>query len=210
MIKRNYLTKHKFIITLSTVFVFNFLIYSQANAIVVPVGPWGGAVASIALGEAITMIALFLCVPIALGGFILRLLGFQKEGDGSGWQWHFKQAFVKLFRYFIYHFLLFAGLVLIAKILQSSQEYGYRSYIYTSNPFNLLLSYATSNIINLIKIILFPTILAVLWTYLVYRVRKNFNPLVIPPSIGSYLRLIFWNFLIIFVAIFLVSGLRFF
>lgn len=244
MIKGNYRTKHKFIITLSTIFVFNFLIYSQANAIVAPAtGIWGGAVTTIALGDAITMIALFLCIPIALGGFILRLLGFQKEGSGSGWQWHFKQAMVKLFKYFIYHFLLFSGLILIAKMLQSSGGNGYNDYIHntsnpldlllryvtgdlsnkineydgygynifnTSSPFILLLLYATSNIINWVKIILFPTIFAVLWTYIAYRVRKFFNPLTIRPSVGSYLRLISWNFFIIFFVVLLVSTLRFF
>ncbi len=189
------------------------MLCSKTYAIVAPGGPWTGAVATIALGEAIAVIALFICVPVALGGFILRLLGFQKEGEGNGWHWHLKQAVRKLFRYFIYHFFLFGGLVLIAKILQSTTNCGYSSYLYfcnTNNPFNLLISFATTNIINLIEILLFPTILAILWTYIVYRVRKNFNPVVIRPSIGSYVRLIFWNFLIIFIGYLLVSVFRFF
>jgi hypothetical protein len=211
MIKRNYFTEHKSIITFSAVFVFAFLFCSQAYAIVAPGGPWAGAVATIALGEAIATIALFICIPVALGGFLLRLLGFQKEGEGNGWHWHLKQAVGKLFRYFIYHFFLFGGLVLIAKILQSAINCGYRSYFCnTSNPFNFLAGYATSNILNLVEILLFPTILAIFWTYLIYRVRKNFNPVVIRPSVGSYVRLIFWNFLIIFVSFLFVSTFRFF
>src|SRR3989338_7928456 len=111
MINRNYFTQHKSFITFSAVLVFAFLLYSRAYALVAPVGPWTGAVATIILCEAIATIALVICVPVALGGFLLRLLGFQKEGEGNGWHWHLKQAVGKLFRYFVYHFFLFGGLV---------------------------------------------------------------------------------------------------
>lgn len=205
MIKRNYFAEHKAIITFPSAFLFAFLLGLPAQAIVPYSGPVGlvatGAVTFISLGETIATIALFICIPVALGGFLLRLLGFQKEGEGNGWHWNIKQATVKSFRYFTYHFILLGGLVLIAKILQSTTECNYfPAYCYTSRPFSFLTGSIADNIFNLIYILLFPTILAILWTYLSYKNRKTLNPVVISPSVGSYIRLISWNFLIIFIA----------
>ncbi len=176
-------------------------------------GPFIAPVAAtIALGEVIATIALFICVPMALGGFLLRLLGFQKEGEGSGWQWHFEQAVGKLLRYFSYHFLLFGGLVSLAKWVQVT---GCNSYILcsvynTSNPFDVLFTFMHASLTNFAVILVFSTLLAVVWTYFVYRVRRNFDPLVIRPGIGSYLRLIFWNLLVVFAVSFAVAYFRLF
>lgn len=190
-----------------------FLSYSHAYAIMIGSGPFVMPVAAtIALGEVITTIALLICVPMALGGFLLRLLGFQKEGEGSGWQWHFEQAVEKLLRYFSYHFLLFGGLAVIAKIVQSANcnlDSFCVSYN-TGNPFNVLFTFIHASLTDFATIAAFLIILALAWTYFVYRVRRNFDPLVIRPGVGSYLRLIFWNLLIVFIVTFAVAYFRVF
>lgn len=154
--------------------------------------------ATISIGEIFSTIVLFVCVPVAFGGFILRLLGFQKQGEGSGWKFHFGQAIIQFIKYLIYHGILVGALIVLAEAIQSSRMY----YINTSNPSEVLVSFISKGLTEWLIVLTIPVVFSLFWTWVIFRIKRNYNPLVIPPTFGTYIRSILWG--IFFSAIFII------
>ena len=93
------------VIFLGNLLVFSELAHAQdfmAPGIAAPL-----VFAGIGMLQIFIALFLFLFIPIAFIGMILRLLGFKKEGEGEGWRWNLKQAFSRFLKYLLYHIGLF-------------------------------------------------------------------------------------------------------
>ena len=138
---------------------------------------------------------LFLFIPIALIGMILRLLGFKKEGEGEGWRWNLKQAFSRFLKYLLYHVGLFGLWLIILQALTGSPYITPNRYGYGQNPFE-----STQLLINgyLILFLIYAVACAFLGPYIVYLGHKMRGKPTFKPSLGSHGRLALWNIFIFF------------
>ena len=183
---------HSSIVTFIIVLAY-FIKIKTVAAIGIGSGPIGTTaittISVISVSEILTTIVFIICIPVAFGGFILRLLGFQKQGEGSGWQWHLGQAVTQFIKYLMYHGILVWFLILLAKGIQST------TYLFknTSNPAVVLSDFMSQGLIPWIIVLMIPTLFSIFWTWMTFRIRKNYNPLAIPPTSGTYVRSIIWS-----------------
>ena len=147
---------------------------------------------------------LFLFIPIAFIGMILRLLGFKKEGEGEGWRWNLKQAFSRFLKYLLYHVGLFGLWLIILQGLMGSSYITPNRYGYGQNPLE-----STQLFINgyLILFLIYAVIWAFLDPYLVYLWHKMRGKPTFKPSLGSHIRLALWNIFIFFSVGFVLQSL---
>lgn len=187
---------------LAAVFLFSFPKTTEALVAIVPGAV--GIYSTIALGQVLALIALFVCLPIALGGFFIRLIGFKKQNSTGTWSLNLKDLCVKMFSYFIYHFILIGGIVVIARLIQTAcvqaiygSQYYSAQWCLAKNPFSLLLGYGGEGITSLANLLLLPVLLAFLWPLGIYLFKRRTDPNTIAPTLGTYGRMLVWNFFIL-------------
>ena len=181
------------VIFLGNILVFPGLAHAQNNFIA---APGIAAFAGIGILQIFIALFLFLFIPIAFIGMILRLLGFKKEGEGEGWRWNLKQAFSRFLKYLLYHVGLFGLWLIILQGLTGSSyitpdRYGYGA----QNPLQ-----SAQLLINgyLILFLIYAVAWAFIGPYIVYLWHKMSGKPTFKPSLGSHGRLVLWNILIFF------------
>lgn len=186
------------LLAVPVIFVGNFLAFSElahAQNLVAPGVPIV-AFAGIGILQIFIALFLFLFIPIAFIGMILRLLGFKKEGEGEGWRWNLKQALSRFLKYLLYHIGLFGLWLIILQGLTGSSyitpnRYGYGA----QNPLQ-----SAQLLINgyLILFLIYAVAWAFIGPYLVFLWHKMRGKPTFKPSLGSHGRLALWNIFIFF------------
>lgn len=180
------------------IFLGNFILLSGsahaqdlfAPGIVAPI-----AFAGIGILQIFIALFLFLFIPIAFIGMILRLLGFKKEGEGEGWRWNLKQAFSRFLKYLLYHVGIFGLWLIILQGLTGSSYITPNRYGYGRNLLD-----STQLLISgyLILFLIYSIAWAFAGPYFVYLWHKMRGKLTFKPSFGSHARLALWNIFIFF------------
>lgn len=166
----------------------------SANALVAAEVAGLPIMAGIGLLQIFIILFLFLFIPIAFIGMILRLLGFKKEGKGEGWRWNLKQALFRFVKYFLYHIGLFGLWFIILGIATDGYTYFY--YTDLSKPYlSLTGGY-------LITFLIYAIVWSLVGPYLVYLWHQLRKTPTFKPSLGLCIRLALWN-----VFIFLGAGI---
>ena len=167
---------------------------AHAQNLVAPAVPLV-AFAGIGILQIFIALFLFLFIPIAFIGMILRLLGFKKEGEGEGWRWNIKQAFSRFLKYLLYHIGLFGLWLIILQALTGSSYITPNHYGYGQNLFE-----STQLFINgyLILFLIYAVAWAFLGPYIAYFWHKMRGKPTFKPSLGSHGRLALWNIFIFF------------
>lgn len=187
------------VIFLGNILVFPGLAHAQNNNNLV-FAPEIAAFAGIGILQIFIALFLFLFIPIAFIGMILRLLGFKKEGEGEGWRWNLKQALFRFLKYLLYHIGLFGLWLIILQDLTGSSyidpdPYGYGA----QNPLQsaqLLINVLING--YLILFLIYAIAWAFVGPYIVYLWHKMRGKPTFKPSFGSHGRLALWNILIFF------------
>lgn len=148
--------------------------------------------AGIGLLQIFIILFLFLFIPIAFIGMILRLLGFRKEGKGGGWRWNLKQSLFRFVKYLLYHVGLFGLWFIILGITMD----GYIDFYYT----DLSESYLLFTGGYLITFLIYAIVWSLVGPYLVYLWHQLRGIPTFKPSLGLYIRLALWNIFIFFCA----------
>ena len=132
--------------------------------------------------QVFTTLFLFFCIPVALFGMILRLLGFTKEGEGEGegWRWNVVQAIARFFNYLVYHTVMFGGWFFFLILTGVS-------YMRAGNLFIDR---------HLVFFSVYVVVCALVGPYVVYLLRKRGNIETIRPGVWLYVRLLLWNIFI--------------
>ncbi|MEI7741458.1 MAG: hypothetical protein WCJ29_03045 [bacterium] len=178
--------------------LFGVLTFADhAQALVGPpaVGP---IVVGIGLVNVFIAIFFFVCFPVALVGVVMRLLGYKKEGNGIGWKWNLKEAFLRFLKYLLYHAALFGGWLLTLSFID------WQTFTGSMGPGrydNSLLAGSLALIAGQYFLFAFYTLLwAAVGPYMVYYWRNLRKIPTFKPSLGAHVRLALWN-VIIFVAV---------
>lgn len=154
--------------------------------------------AGIGLLQIFIILFLFLFIPIAFIGMILRLLGFKKEGKGESWRWNLKQALFRFAKYFLYHAGLFGLWFIFLIILTGSSDLRIDDHYDPWDPALFLING------HLLTFLIYAFTWASVGPYIVYFWNQWRKTPTFKPSLGSYIRLALWN-----IFIFLVAGVIF-
>jgi hypothetical protein len=151
-----------------------------ALALVIPL------IAGIPLLNLFGLLFLFLFVPLALIGFILRLFGFKKNKSGKGWRFNLRDAFLRLLGYLLYHSSLF-GIWFVIYYALTGNSYAVGRYSYLTIDEAPFLLY------------IYLALFALVWPYCIYLGLRLIGRKKIRPSITSHIVLFIWNFIIFYI-----------
>lgn len=169
----------------------------SANALVAAEVAGLPIMAGIGLLQIFILFFLFLFIPIAFIGMILRLLGFKKEGEGEGWRWNLKQALFRFVKYLLYHAGLFGLWFIFLKIAVGDYFIYASRYDYRGDLFELSPSLIGG---HLFLFLIYAIAWAFIGPYVIYFWHQLNKTPTFKPSLGSHIRLALWNVFLFFVA----------
>ena len=144
----------------------------------------------ISLFNAFTTLFLFLFLPVAIGGVLLRSIGMKKTRDNKHWELNIKRLLILFTKYIIYHSALISGWFALFKI-QTDNE-----FITANVPIS-----ANEVIIFNVYLITF----AIIGPYFTYFIGKIIKKQTFLPTQPNLFRLYVWNIIIFWIASIILS-----
>lgn len=182
---------------LSTFLLFGTFNSAHAIIIAIPVA------LGISFFQVLVVLSLFLFVPTAFFGGILRLLGY-RHGSQGVWHLDFKLFVLNFSKYFIYHVLFFGIWFGIIMIITGQSHVILNSTNFSSSFPNSITAPFLSPGQAWFSLIYFLA-WAIIAPYATYWWKVRRGNTVLKPGAGMHVRLLLWNMGVFYMAWYLIS-----